>query len=106
MTLLFSDIRGFTGIAERFEAAELTTFMNRYLTPMTDAILGRGGTVDKYIGDAIMAFWNAPLEEPAHAVKACHASLDMLDRLAALNASLAAEAAHARNRSASRSVSA
>jgi adenylate cyclase len=93
MTLLFSDIRGFTGIAERFDAAGLTAFMNRYLTPMTDAILGRGGTVDKYIGDAIMAFWNAPLEDPEHAAKACHAALDMLDRLAALNAALAAEAA-------------
>jgi adenylate cyclase len=95
MTLLFSDIRGFTGIAEQFDAAGLTAFMNRYLTPMTDAILTRSGTVDKYIGDAIMAFWNAPIEDPAHATNACHAALDMLDRLAALNAALAAEAAKA-----------
>jgi adenylate cyclase len=95
MTLLFSDIRGFTGIAEQFDAAGLTAFMNRYLTPMTDAILGGGGTVDKYVGDAIMAFWNAPLEDPAHAANGCRAALEMLDRLAVLNAELAAEAAKA-----------
>jgi adenylate cyclase len=93
MTLLFSDVRGFTGIAERFDAAGLTAFMNRYLTPMTDAIMSRGGTVDKYIGDAIMAFWNAPIDDPQHAANACHAALDMLDRLAALNRELATEAA-------------
>jgi len=95
MTLLFSDVRGFTGISERFDAAGLTAFMNRYLTPMTDAIMARGGTVDKYIGDAIMAFWNAPLADAQHARNACLAALDMLDRLAALNAELAAEAAKA-----------
>jgi adenylate cyclase len=95
MTLLFSDVRGFTSISERFDAAGLTAFMNRYLTPMTDAILARGGTVDKYIGDAIMAFWNAPLADPQHARNACLAALDMIERLAVLNAALAAEAAQA-----------
>ncbi len=95
MTLLFSDVRGFTEISERFDAAGLTAFMNRYLTPMTDAIMGRKGTVDKYIGDAIMAFWNAPLDDPLHAANACHAALDMLERLAVLNGELAAEAAEA-----------
>ena len=95
MTLLFSDIRGFTTIAETFDAEGLTTFMNRYLTPMTDVILAHGGTVDKYMGDAIMAFWNAPLDEPAHAKSACTAALAMLERLARLNAELAAEAAQA-----------
>jgi adenylate cyclase len=95
LTVMFSDVRGFTEISERFDAAGLTAFMNRYLTPMTDAIMGRGGTVDKYIGDAIMAFWNAPLDDPKHAANACHAALDMLDRLGALNAELAAEAAAA-----------
>src|SRR5690606_11762663 len=84
--------RGFTSISERFDAVGLTTFMNRYLTPMTDAILSRGGTVDKYIGDAIMAFWNAPLDDADHAAHACHAALDMVERLAALNAELDAEA--------------
>jgi adenylate cyclase len=92
MTILFSDVRGFTGIAERFDAAGLTSFMNRYLTPMTEAIMTQGGTVDKYIGDAIMAFWNAPLDDANHAPNACRAALDMMDRLAKLNAELAAEA--------------
>jgi adenylate cyclase len=93
MTLLFSDIRGFTTLSERFDAEGLTSFMNRYLTPMTDAILASGGTVDKYMGDAIMAFWNAPLDDPAHARSACRAALAMLDRLKAFNAELAEEAA-------------
>ena len=92
MTLLFSDIRGFTGISEKLDAARLTAFMNRYLTPMTDAILASGGTVDKYIGDAIMAFWNAPLDDPRHAAHACDAALAMMDRLRALNVELAREA--------------
>jgi len=95
MTLLFSDIRGFTTISERFDAEGLTTFMNRYLTPMTDVILAEGGTVDKYMGDAIMAFWNAPLDNPDHAKSACRAALRMLDRLGALNSELTAEAAKA-----------
>ncbi len=95
MTLLFSDIRGFTTISEKFDAEGLTTFMNRYLTPMTDVILAHGGTVDKYMGDAIMAFWNAPLDEPAHAKSACRAGLAMLERLKQLNAELADEAAKA-----------
>jgi adenylate cyclase len=95
MTLLFSDIRGFTTIAETFDAEGLTTFMNRYLTPMTDVILAKGGTVDKYMGDAIMAFWNAPLDEPAHAKSACNAALAMLERLKTLNGELADEAAKA-----------
>jgi adenylate cyclase len=95
MTLLFSDIRGFTTISEKFDAEGLTTFMNRYLTPMTDAILAQGGTVDKYMGDAIMAFWNAPLDEPNHARSACATALAMLERLGRLNAELAAEAQQA-----------
>ncbi len=92
MTILFSDIRGFTGISERLDAAGLTHFMNRYLTPMTDAILREGGTVDKYMGDAIMAFWNAPLDDPDHARNACRAALAMQERLLALNAELRREA--------------
>ncbi len=95
MTLLFSDIRGFTTIAEKFDAEGLTAFMNRYLTPMTDVILAHGGTVDKYMGDAIMAFWNAPLDEPDHAKSACAAALAMLGRLERLNAELAEEAKQA-----------
>jgi adenylate cyclase len=95
MTLLFSDIRGFTTISERFDAEGLTNFMNRYLTPMTEVVLANGGTVDKYIGDAIMAFWNAPLDNPEHAKSACRTALAMLERLKALNAELKDEAAKA-----------
>jgi adenylate cyclase len=92
MTILFSDIRGFTSISETLDAEGLTNFMNRYLTPMTDAILQENGTVDKYIGDAIMAFWNAPLDDPEHARHACRAALVMQERLRAFNAELAQEA--------------
>lgn len=86
LTLLFSDIRGFTSISERMTPEELTAFINSFLTPMTEIILERAGTIDKYMGDAIMAFWNAPLDDPAHAEHACRAALAMRDRLADLNA--------------------
>jgi adenylate cyclase len=59
--------------------------MNRFLTPLTNAIIDRNGTIDKYMGDAIMAFWNAPLYDPAHELNACEAALDMLDRVEQLN---------------------
>ena len=85
LTLLFCDIRSFTTISEGFNAPELTHFLNEYLTPMTDAILDRMGTVDKYMGDAIMAFWNAPLDDPRHAAHAVESALTMRDTLAALN---------------------
>jgi adenylate cyclase len=87
MTVLFSDVRGFTTIAETYKDNPngLTTLMNRFLTPLTNAILTRNGTIDKYIGDAIMAFWNAPLDDPAQEMDACQAALDMLDRVDTLN---------------------
>ncbi len=68
MTILFSDVRGFTSISETFkdDPQGLTKLMNRLLTPLTNAIIDRKGTIDKYIGDAIMAFWNAPLDDPPH----------------------------------------
>jgi adenylate cyclase len=66
--------------------------MNRFLTPLTNAILSRKGTIDKYMGDAIMAFWNAPLDDKAHQTNACAAALDMLDRLKILNSELEEEA--------------
>jgi len=81
MTFLFTDIRGFTTISEGFEAEELTHFINLYLTPMTDIILKRNGTIDKYMGDAIMAFWNAPLDDADHIQNACEAALLMRDHL-------------------------
>ena len=80
MTILFSDVRGFTSISESFkdDPQGLTKLMNRLLTPLTNSIIDRKGTIDKYIGDAIMAFWNAPLDDPSHEVNACAAALDML----------------------------
>ena len=87
MTIMFSDVRGFTTISESFkdDPQGLTTLMNRLLTPMSNAIQARNGTIDKYMGDAIMAFWNAPLDDPDHEANACDAALDMLERLEALN---------------------
>ena len=85
LTLLFCDIRSFTTISEGFNASELTHFLNEYLTPMTDAILDRLGTVDKYMGDAIMAFWNAPLDDSDHARHAVGSALAMRETLVTLN---------------------
>jgi adenylate cyclase len=85
LTLLFCDIRSFTTISEGLNASELTHFLNQYLTPMTDAILDREGTIDKYMGDAIMAFWNAPLDDPDHAAHAVESALEMRETLVALN---------------------
>ena len=84
LTVLFSDIRGFTSIAERMAPEELTRFINEYLTPMTDLVFETDGTLDKYIGDAVMAFWGAPVDQEDHAVRACTAALKMLERLDAL----------------------
>ena len=89
LTLLFCDIRSFTTISEGFNASELTHFLNEYLTPMTDAILDRLGTVDKYMGDAIMAFWNAPLDDADHARHAVESALAMRQTLVSLNERLA-----------------
>ena len=77
LTVMFSDLRNFSGMSEGLDAQALTHFMNAYLTPMTDAILDEEGTVDKYIGDAIVAFWNAPLDVRDHAAKAVRAALRM-----------------------------
>ena len=85
ITVMFTDVRGFTTISEQFDPHGLTRFMNRFLTPMTDLILGRKGTIDKYMGDAIMAFWNAPLPVERHAALACDAALAMQAQLRVLN---------------------
>ncbi|MEM6497384.1 MAG: adenylate/guanylate cyclase domain-containing protein [Pseudomonadota bacterium] len=87
LTLLFSDIRGFTSISETYldNPQELTSLINRMLTPLSHAIIEARGTIDKYIGDAIVAFWNAPLEDKDHAANACSAALDMIERLNAFN---------------------
>ena len=94
MTFLFCDIRGFTTISERFkkDPQGLTKLINSFLSPMTDLILARRGTIDKYMGDCIMAFWNAPLDDAEHASHACDSALAMFAALGALNESLETEA--------------
>lgn len=77
MTILFSDIRGFTTISEKLSPEDLVSLLNQYLTKMTDLIMDYSGVVDKYIGDAIMAFWGAPIEEEDHAILACQTALKM-----------------------------
>jgi len=81
MSVFFSDVAGFTSVAESLSPEDLTELLNRYLSEMTDVIFAHGGTVDKYIGDAIVAFWNAPLDQSDHAVRACQAALDCQKRL-------------------------
>jgi len=90
LTLMFCDMRDYTGLVEGLDAAETIAFMNDYLTPLTDTVLAHGGTVDKYMGDAIMAFWNAPLDDSAHARNACLTALAMRTALAGFNESRAA----------------
>ena len=82
MTIMFCDVRGFTTLSEMFSSDPqgLTQLMNRFFTIMTGVILRHSGTVDKYIGDCIMAFWNAPMDDPDHARHACAAALEMTDR--------------------------
>lgn len=92
MTLLFCDVRGFTTISELFDAQGLTRLINRFLTPMTNVILDRFGTIDKYMGDCIMAFWNAPLDDADHARHACESALVMMENLGPLNEALEREA--------------
>lgn len=87
LTVMFLDVRGFTTISELYkdDPQGLISLMNRLLTPLTNAIINRKGTIDKYMGDAIMAFWNAPLDDPDHEVNACNAALDILDCIDKLN---------------------
>lgn len=85
LTLLFCDVRNFTSISERLSATELTRFINELLTPLSEVILRNRGTIDKYMGDAIMAFWNAPLAVPEHAAQACRSALEMAASMRELN---------------------
>ena len=87
LTFLFSDIRGFTPISEKYKSNPqgLTELINKFLTPMTDIILKNGGTVDKYMGDCIMAFWNAPLDCPNHQEKAIISAREMKRKLRKMN---------------------
>lgn len=91
MTAYFSDIAGFSTFSEGMTPTELVQLLNEYLTAMCDVIIGSGGTIDKFEGDAIIAFWGAPLIEPHHARQACFASLDMRDALGPLGQKWVAE---------------
>jgi adenylate cyclase len=91
MTVLFSDIRGFTTISEKLDASALSDLLNDYLSPMTRLVFENNGTLDKYMGDAIMAFFGAPIHYADHAAKACRCSLEMLDMLKVLQDEFAAK---------------
>ncbi len=86
ITVLFSDIRGFTTLSEKMEPEPLVRLLNLYLRPMTDIILRHNGTLDKYIGDAIMAIFNAPLTIEGHPARACASAVEMLEKLKEVNA--------------------
>lgn len=91
LTIFFSDIAGFTNLAEKMEPSALVKFLNTFLSEMTDIILASGGTIDKYEGDAIMAFWNAPLSVPDHAERAVKAAMACQARLSELAPAFQAE---------------
>lgn len=84
MSVLFSDVRGFTTISEALEPVELTKYINAFLTPITRVIHDNRGTIDKYMGDAVMAFWGAPLKDEQHALHALQAAMEIIDGMAAL----------------------
>lgn len=84
LSIFFSDLQGFTAIAEELEPEALTALLNEYLSAMTDILQEEGGTVDKYVGDAIIAFWNAPLEQPDHAERAARAAVRCQEKLSEL----------------------
>ena len=93
LSIMFTDVRGFTTISEHYGAdvQGLTKIMNRYMTAMTAKIIENAGTLDKYIGDAQMAFWNAPLDDPDHAVNAVRTALQMMESLDEFNREIGAE---------------
>lgn len=86
VTVLFSDIRGFTSISERVDAEQVAAMLREYLTEMTEVVFRHGGTVDKYIGDAVMALYNAPIDDPDHAANAVRTALDIQERTLAVSA--------------------
>lgn len=95
MTIMFSDVRGFTTISESYkhDPQGLTALMNRFLTPLTNVIIEQKGYIDKYMGDAIMAFWNAPLDDTQHEINACEAAIQMLEQIDVVNKQREQEAA-------------
>jgi adenylate cyclase len=88
LTVMFTDLRGFTSLSEKLTPVQVVTLLNRYFTPMTALVRESGGTLDKFIGDALMAFWNAPLDVPGHPDRAVRAALAMQQSLAGLNTEL------------------
>jgi adenylate cyclase len=97
MTILFCDLRGFATFAEGVDARALTSFLNSFLSPMTEIVIAHKGTIDRYLGDGIMAFWNAPLDDPDHAKNAVRAAQAMRRKLVELNRCWGAEAQEAGN---------
>jgi len=93
LTVMFTDIRGFTSISESMTPEALIQLMNDFLTPMSDLVMSNRGTIDKYMGDAMMAFWNAPLDDEKHAIHACVAALKMNKELIPINEELKRQAA-------------
>ena len=93
LSILFADIRGFTPISEQYKTDPqgLTSLINRFLTPMTDFIMSKNGTIDKYMGDCIMAFWNAPVNVEGHELKSVESALGMVETLKKLNDELESE---------------
>jgi adenylate cyclase len=91
LTILFSDVWGFSRIAEHADPMELTRYMSRYFDALTGQIVAHGGTIDKFIGDAVMAFWNAPSGDPEHVAHGCSAALGCVAANAAINREFAAE---------------
>jgi adenylate cyclase len=91
LSVLFADIRSFTSLSEKMTAGELKLFLNRYFDPMTEAIFRHKGTIDKYVGDMVMAFWGAPLNDPRHAYNAVKGGMAMQEALAKLNETLVKE---------------
>lgn len=94
LTIMFSDIRGFTTVSESLTPPELVKLLNEYLSPMTRIVLEERGTLDKFIGDAVMALFNAPLDVPEHAGHACSAAVRMLEKLKELNTGFTARGMH------------
>jgi adenylate cyclase len=92
ISIMFCDVRGFTSISELYDPEGLTQLINKFLTPMTQVIMDRMGTIDKYMGDCIMAFWNAPVDVPTHVADACNSALTMFEKLEELNLELEEEA--------------
>ena len=91
LSVMFSDIRGFTSISEKLTPEELVQLLNEYLTAMTDVVFKYDGLLDKYIGDAVMAVFGAPLDQPDHAIRACRTAIDMMSELRRLREKWAAE---------------